>query len=115
MLQFARRKPRVYVAGPMALGDRAANLRAAIDAAETLLQSGCVPFIPQFGYAWGDVYPHTHEQWLAYDFEWVKVCDALLRLPGESKGADMEVSFCLARGIPVFRSIPALLEWVYRA
>jgi len=38
-------------------------------------------------------------------------CDAVLRLPGESSGADKDVEIARERGLPVFRSldeIPAL-------
>lgn len=32
-------------------------------------------------------------------------CDAVLRLPGESTGADTDVAIARERGLPVFRSI----------
>jgi hypothetical protein len=32
-------------------------------------------------------------------------CDAVLRLPGESRGADQDVAIAEARGIPVFTSL----------
>jgi hypothetical protein len=32
-------------------------------------------------------------------------CDAVLRVPGESKGADQDVRIARERGLPVFRSI----------
>jgi hypothetical protein len=32
-------------------------------------------------------------------------CDAVLRIPGESKGADQDVRIALERGLPVFRSV----------
>lgn len=37
-------------------------------------------------------------------------CDALLRLPGESAGADLEAAQAGGLGIPVFRSVEELLE-----
>jgi hypothetical protein len=36
------------------------------------------------------------------DKEWVLVCDAVLRLSGESKGADIECTLARKHGIPVF-------------
>jgi hypothetical protein len=39
------------------------------------------------------------------DFEWLKCCDAVLRLPGESTGADREVALAKELGIPVYYSI----------
>jgi len=32
-------------------------------------------------------------------------CDAVLRIPGESKGADQDVRIARERGLPVFRSV----------
>jgi hypothetical protein len=32
-------------------------------------------------------------------------CDAVLRIPGESKGADQDVRIASERGLPVFRSV----------
>jgi hypothetical protein len=32
-------------------------------------------------------------------------CDAVLRIPGESKGADQDVRIALERGLPVFHSV----------
>ena len=36
------------------------------------------------------------------DFEWIKSCDALLRIEGISSGADREVEFAKNNNIPVF-------------
>jgi len=33
------------------------------------------------------------------------MCDAVLRIPGESRGADLECELARSRGIPVFDSI----------
>jgi hypothetical protein len=35
----------------------------------------------------------------------IERCDAILRLPGESKGADADVNRANARGIPVYRAL----------
>lgn len=40
--------------------------------------------------------------------QWVESCDCLLRLDGESKGADIEVSRAKELKIPVFYSIDEL-------
>ena len=42
------------------------------------------------------------------ELPWVAVADALLRLPGESLGADLEVARAEAIGIPVFATIADL-------
>ncbi len=53
----------------------------------------------------------SHADWLEVDLPWVDVADAVLRLPGESRGATREVKRAEWRGIPVFYSVAAVLEW----
>lgn len=42
------------------------------------------------------------------DYEWINVCDCILRLPGKSTGADLEVAHASMKGIPVFYSLEEL-------
>jgi hypothetical protein len=37
-----------------------------------------------------------------YDLEWLRRCGRLVRIPGESKGADIEVDTALAIGMRVY-------------
>lgn len=53
----------------------------------------------------------THAEWLAVDFEYIRRCDALLRLPGESVGAEMEIAEANRIGIPVFHSLETCIAW----
>lgn len=96
---------RIYIAGPIMLGDRMANIRVAIDAANALRDLGFAVFVPQLDSFWSLVHPREYEDWMAHDFAWIDVCDGLLRIPGESKGADREEVHALARGIPVFHGV----------
>ena len=96
---------KVYIAGPITIGDQDINVSRAIDAADKLLNLGHVPFVPHLNYFWHSRYPKSHDEWLDYDFEWLPVCDCLLRLPGESKGADEEVAEAELRKIPVYHNI----------
>lgn len=50
-----------------------------------------------------------HADWMGVDLPWVAASDAVLRLPGESVGADMEVACARERGIPVFETVEALV------
>ena len=45
------------------------------------------------------------------DLAWIERCDALLRMPGESSGADREVEHARAHSVPVFHSRGALYQW----
>jgi hypothetical protein len=60
---------------------------------------------------WHMIQPHNIDYWYQYDLEWLEVCDALFRLPGESHGADKEAERAKELGIPVFTSISELREW----
>ena len=53
----------------------------------------------------------THRDWLNYDLPILDKCQALLRLPGESVGADIEVRHANASHIPVFHTIADLEHW----
>lgn len=104
-------KPKyVYVAGPYS-SDPVLGTRAAIEAADWLAQRGFVPFIPHLTHFWHFLIPHPYEFWLEQDLEWLKKCDALLRLPGESSGADREVTMARTWHIPVFFDVADLLDW----
>ncbi len=119
---------RVYIAGPITKGDLAANIQRATDTFERLALHGFAPFCPlwacfsgrvQLSPTGGTVYavagglPNslTYDDWLRVDVEWVRASDALLRLPGESKGADMEIEAAREAGVPVFFNEIDLKRW----
>ena len=55
--------------------------------------------------------PRPRKAWLANDVEVLCRCDAVLRLPGRSPGADLECREAELRSIPVFLGLAALLDW----
>jgi uncharacterized protein DUF4406 len=101
-------KKKVYVAGPYTKGDVAVNVRRAIEVGTELFDLGYIPFIPHLTHFWHLVTPKPYETWLDIDNEWLPTCDALLRIPGESSGADKEVALAHKLGIPVYFDIIAL-------
>ncbi len=103
----------IYVAGPYTKGDVAVNVRNALQAAEKLVALGCWPYVPHLSHFWHMVFPHPYEFWLELDRKWLRKCDALLRLPGESSGADNEVALAESIGIPVFYSIEDMCHITY--
>ena len=98
----------IYIAGPYTNGDPVLNVRKAIEAADELRELGYVPFIPHLCHLWHLISPHEYEYWMLYCFEWLERCDGLLRLPGESEGADREVDRMLILGKPVFYVLPLM-------
>jgi hypothetical protein len=104
-------KKMVYVAGPYTGGDPEENTMEAMRAGAKLWKLGLVPFVPHLSHFWHKYFPLSYVQWLAYDIQILKRCDALLRLKGVSPGADQEIEFAKIFNIPVFHSIPELLTW----
>jgi hypothetical protein len=95
-------KPKVYVAGPYTKRNVMTNINNAIWVGDWILSQGFIPFIPHLTGFWELILSHDYETWMEYDLEWLKVCDALLRMSGESEGADREVEVAMSFGIPVF-------------
>jgi len=102
---------RVYLAGPYSVGNKEANVVTALIYAETLIKKGFCPYIPHLSHYWDLEYPHDYKFWLEYDEHWLAVCDCVLRIPGESVGADREMKFAINRGIPVCLDIESLERW----
>lgn len=101
---------RVYVAGPYTHGDVAVNVKTALDAAIALLDAGFAPYVPHLTHFLHMMHPRPYKDWIALDLEWLPVCDALIRLHGESPGADREVAEAQRLGIPVYQSVAALID-----
>ncbi len=105
------KKLKVYVAGPYTKGDVAVNVREAIKVGNELFDLGFLPYIPHLTHFWHLIFPRTYKDWLDYDNEFLPDCDVLLRIPGESSGADHEVKLAEEYLIPVFFTIDDLLEY----
>jgi hypothetical protein len=98
-------KKRVYIAGPYSRGDQAVNVRTAIFVADAVLALGYAPYLPHLTHFWHLLSPKEYEAWLRLDLHWLDVCDYLLRIPGDSPGADREVQRAAAIGIQAFYGI----------
>lgn len=112
----------VYVAGPMSKGVAIDNIKQALEAANELLLAGLVPIVPQMTFFWRWLYPPAtsrsvadYDTWLKYDFAFLKdVSRTILRLPGESFGADQEVEYMRWLGRPVFYCTDDVIEFAKR-
>lgn len=108
-------KPLVYVAGPITT-DPFGCVRQATQVFTALREEHLVPFCPQFSVISEMVKARSYEEWLAFDFEVIENCAAVIRLPGESPGADRECEFAKSIGLPVFhlpRDWRQLRMWVW--
>ena len=95
---------RVYIAGPYTNGDVGVNVHNAIRAADEVLELGHTPFVPHLTHFWHLLFPHPYETWTRIDNAWIPHCDVVLRLLGESKGADDEVELARTYDIPIIHS-----------
>ena len=101
---------KVYIASPYTLGDVTQNVQRQITTAEQLIDLGHTPYIPLLTHFWQLASPHEHQYWLDYDFNWLAVCDAVLRLDGASVGADMEVALAKRLGKQIYYAIADVLD-----
>ena len=108
-------RPRVYVAGPISKGDRYENIHQAIRVGRYMVRDGLAPMVPHLDHY---MFPHPDDlPWqtaLDWDLAWVEVAEAVFRLPGPFKGADLEVHTAESLGIPVFTVYADLIRWAER-
>lgn len=102
----------VHIAGPIAGGDRFRNVGEAMAVAAKLISYGYIVYCPHLCCFLHMIYPLPYETWMELSLAWLAKCDAMIRLPGESPGADREEEYCRRHGIPVFYSVEEFLEWV---
>lgn len=106
-------KPLVYVAAPYTRPDPVWNTNKAINVGLDLVETGKVAvLVPHLTLLAHMVRPQDEQYWYDLDLDQLAHCDALLRLPGASTGADKEVQFAVDNDIPVFGTVDALMSWV---
>jgi hypothetical protein len=109
----------ILIAGPYASGTdgdpelMARNLERLEEAAWPIFQAGHIPMIGEWvalpvlasAGASGPADPLAAEVMYPTAERLLQHCDAVLRLPGESRGADQDVAIARDRGIPVYHSL----------
>jgi hypothetical protein len=104
-------KIKVFISSPYSIGNQEENVERQIECADRLYNLGFTCFIPLLSHYQHKIYPRVYRDWLDNDLQWLQVCDCLLRLYGESKGADIEEKAARELNIPVFYSIFELTEY----
>lgn len=98
-------KPLVYLAGPYTHPDPVLNTRRAIELGDLLCGAyACAVIIPHLSIVRHLVAPRPVEDWYRLDLDLIEHCDAVVRFPGESVGADRETDHATGLGLPVFRT-----------
>jgi hypothetical protein len=119
MLTTATRSLLILIAGPYRSGTgddpalMAANLRTLEEAAWPVFERGHVPVIGEWvalpvlssagGY--GPTDPLAEQVMYPTAQRLLQHCDAVLRLPGDSRGADQDVAIAEERGLPVYHRV----------
>lgn len=121
-MYYSSRMPKpmmILIAGPYASGTNGdaelmqQNLTRLEEAAWPIFKAGHVPMIGEWvalpilssAGASGPSDPRASEVMYPTAHRLLQHCDAVLRLPGESKGADQDVVIARERGIPVYSSL----------
>jgi hypothetical protein len=95
----------IYVAGPYTLGDVAMNVRDAIGYGTAIRKLGHFPYVPHLTHFWHFLDPQPYDFWIALDNGWLHRCDAIIRIPGPSAGADAELARARKLGLLEFADL----------
>ena len=101
---------KVYISCPYSKGDIEKNVEESMRVTNELINNGFIPFNPLYSHFQHTKYPQPYEKWLELDLEWLRVCNCVLRLPGESNGADKEVKLAKELGMSVYYSLEELIK-----
>lgn len=104
-------RPTVYISGPVTRGSKLRNYYRLCDAWEKLVAMGLAPFNPGWSITHPGAFEIPHETWLEIDLPYVLQSDAVLRLDGVSRGADIECEAARKHGVPVFNSLAEVEQW----
>jgi hypothetical protein len=116
----------ILIAGPYRSGTgddpelMARNLKRLEEAAWPIFRAGHVPMIGEWvalpvlhsAGADGPLSPLAEQVMYPTAERLLQHCDAVLRLPGDSTGADQDVAIAQERGLPVFRSLEEVPGYV---
>lgn len=103
----------IYVAGPLDTGPpelRAARIAEAIRVGAELIAAGHAPYVPHLSEAMAEAHDISYEEWMSVDLAWLRVAAAVIRIPGDSAGADRETELAESLGIPVYQGLESLVE-----
>lgn len=116
-------KPIVYICGAYSKGDPCINVHFQIMEFNKFLDDDIVtPFIPLLSHFTHTVYPRSYEDWIKYDLEMLRACDACIRMNPKldrldyeevnSSGADGEEDWFREHNKPIFYNVQELYVWV---
>jgi hypothetical protein len=108
---------RVYISGPYSTGDQAENVARAMTVWHRLVDLGFHPYCPHLTHFLHMQRQRPYDEWIAFDLDEIESQDVVLRLPGESKGADKETERAIDLLMPVITGttddqvVQGLVDW----
>lgn len=102
----------IYLSHPITKNNPFHNVNRAVRYAAYLHEKGYVVMVPGLSVLYDMIHPTEYEEYMRWDFAWIERCDCLIRLSGESAGADREVKYALSLGIPVFMGTKNFLMYM---
>jgi hypothetical protein len=72
-----------------------------MDLANDLMEYGYSPYVPHLNFYQHVAFPRDYEDWMDLDFSWLSQCQAIIRIPGISPGADREMDYAKKLGLEV--------------
>lgn len=97
---------KVFMSGPYS-SDPEGHFQNQNNVLDILLDLGFAPYAPLLFHR---ANPRPYQDLLDLVIEWMESCDCILRLPGDSPGADAEIARANQLGIPVVYSIEELIK-----
>ncbi len=104
------RKTVVYLACPMRIGHWSNNVRKAATIGRQLMDAGYAVINPMGSWLLDLAVPTKFEDWIECDYGLIAVSDCVLRIEGESEGADLEVERADGIGKDVFLDVKVLFR-----
>lgn len=100
----------VYIASPYTGKNPNNAVELQIEAGNALLDNGFNPYVPLLSHFLHIRRERGNNEWLDILTPWLAKCDYLLRIGGDSVGADEEVRVAKSLGIEVFYSVDDVLN-----
>ena len=111
------KKPLIYVAGPLTSNvvcdlQIEHNITRACDMAIKLRELGCTPIVTHLLWHMDKGRNLGYDFYIQWDLDLIEHCDAIIVLPGESHGVNIEEDFCLQENIPILHSLEELQDFL---
>ena len=103
---------RIFISGPLTVGDQMMNIRNAIDVAEIVINGKHCPVVPHYSSYHNMIHQHSYDDWMNICYCMLEGSDVMFRINGKSYGADLEEKFANKHGIPIFYEIEKLIKYL---